>query len=158
MATKPNLRSFRFRKFVSKQQLVQNVTLVLDRGWNCFGVQKAAKVYRIFIHTCSCIFMDFICIFDVIVIVHESLFTTSAHVQNHSNNAPLLLLQERDVSRKLWSIELLHHFKDSLQHKSQIGQENVQIRLPAVPWGSLQSHTLAKQFSLARMCSCAHTR
>ena len=68
------------------------------------------------------------------LIVHESLFNKSScfphsiRVYQHmcktmQNNAPLPL-QERDVSRKLWSIELLHHFKDSL-HESQIGQENV---------------------------------
>ena len=51
--TKPNLRSFRFWKFVSKQQLIQNVALVLDGGSNCFGVQKAAKVYRSFDVNCS---------------------------------------------------------------------------------------------------------
>lgn len=33
-----------------------------------------------------------------------------------------------------------------------------QIRLPAVPWGPLQSHTLAKQFSSARMCSCTDAK
>ena len=59
----------------------------------------------------------------VSLIVSECISTCAKPCKTMQNNAPLLL-QERDVSRKLWPIELLHHFKDSL-HESHIGQENV---------------------------------
>ena len=89
---------------------------------------------------------------------------------HHICSSPTRLLPKRCVRPKLWSIKLLQHFEDSLQRESQIGnrkcpevigetlQNCKEIWLPEVPWGFLQSHTLAKQISSACMCSCALTK